>query len=103
MKKTVINPALHTINALHGKRKSTEEKKAHREAWNIIRNNMTEMTVDINAAEWDVTPRYSLLEADIPGNKRGNLSKYAGRRCYIINTTITRTGARINFYIAPVN
>lgn len=101
--KNQITKALETINRLHGVRRSKEEQQENNAAWSVIQKNMQEMAVDIDAAEWDITPRYCLLEAAIPINKRGNLSKFAGRQVYVVNTTISRRGARINFYIMQNN
>lgn len=57
------------------------------------------MKVDINASEFDVNIRHSLQTVEIPVEKRGNLSKYAGKFVDVIVTGIARSGARVEFYI----
>ena len=57
------------------------------------------MTVDIEAAEFDINTRWEVQTVKIPAKKRGNLSDYAGKKVEVIVTTIARTGARINFLI----
>ena len=56
------------------------------------------MIVDINAAPFPLAS-YEVVEIQIPEDKRGNLSKYAGKRVEVIPTTVSRGGPRINFYI----
>lgn len=58
-----------------------------------------EMTVDVNAAEFDIDVRHEVQTVDIPKNKRGNLRAYAGKTVEVICTYITRGSARIHFYI----
>jgi len=56
------------------------------------------MIVDIRAAPFMID-KYSLVTLEIPADKRGNLSRFAGKRVEIIPTTVSRGGPRINFYI----
>ena len=58
--------------------------------------------VDINAAEFDISIRYQEQIVIIPEKKRGNLGAYAGKKCSVICSTISRSGARINFYIKAI-
>lgn len=58
-----------------------------------------EMTCDISAAEFDINTRYAIQTVTIPSGKKGNLSKYAGKVCEVVVTTLSRSGARVNFFI----
>ena len=60
-------------------------------------------TVDIKSASFDITRRYTEQIVTIPANKRGNLSKYAGKKVSIFATTISAKGPRIEFYIKAIN
>jgi hypothetical protein len=58
------------------------------------------MTVDINACDFfDIDKRYIIQTVRVPQNKRGNLSKYKGQKVKIIATTVSNSGARMNFLI----
>lgn len=58
-----------------------------------------EMTVDISAAEFDINIRHCIQTVDIPNNKRGNLSAYAGKTVDVIVMNVSRGGPRIEFVI----
>lgn len=57
------------------------------------------MTVDINAAEFSINSRYQVITAEIPKKKRGNLSRYAGKKVEIVIKGINSRGPRVDFYI----
>jgi len=56
------------------------------------------MIVDINAAPFMID-KYSLITLEIPADKRGNLSRFAGKLVEVVPTSISSHGPRINFYI----
>lgn len=78
--------------------------EGRREAAGFLAANFENMVVDISAVEGiiDLSQRYVAQVCDIPANKRGNLSKYRGKKVIIVPTTITRFGPRINFLIKEV-
>lgn len=94
-----IKAALQAIRSTHGVRKTNEINQREKKAWGCIQKNMESMTVDIDSAPFEINPRYTLQSVQIPEKKRGNLSRYAGKKVVLFTTTVARSGARINFYI----
>lgn len=80
--------------------KEIEKGKAHEF---LIGLGFKNSICDINAFPTNIDPRWCDRVINIPEKKRGNLSKYAGKKCSVITTTIAGNGgARINFYIKVI-
>lgn len=94
-----IAAALNTINDTYGQRKNETINKAERTATETLQKHMELLTVDINAAEFDIDLRRVIQTVDIPEGKRGNLAKYAEKTCYVIVMGIKRGSPRVMFYI----
>ena len=61
------------------------------------------MQVSISALDFiDIDKRYQIQKTNIPTNKRGNLSEFAGKRVEIIVAQVTQTGKRMNLYIREI-
>lgn len=101
MKKQKVTSGMTLDNALTSINKGTHYKDLHGGSENNFNPlfGLEYMTVDINAAEFDIDIRWNIQTVNIPANKRGNLKKYAGKDVDVICTTVASKGARINFYI----
>ena len=70
---------------------------------NHERFKLKNMQVSISALDFiDIDKRYQIQKTNIPTNKRGNLSEFAGKRVEIILTQVTQMGQRMNLYIKEV-
>lgn len=70
---------------------------------NHERFKLKNMQVSISALDFiDIDKRYQIQKTNIPTNKRGNLSEFAGKRVEIILTQVTQMGKRMNLYIREI-